>query len=92
MAGERTKYPPLPIIKAVCKELGWTYDRLAIETQKHTGTTTPGPNYIAQCVSGDRCLGRDTAKAMELATGGRLKREWLVWGELAPDTLEAVNG
>ena len=92
MSDERTKYPPLPIIKLVCKDLGWTYEDLARETQKHTGTTTPGPNYIAQCVSGDRRLGPDTAEAMEKATGGRLKREWLVWGDQAPEALEAANG
>ncbi len=92
MTGERETYPPLPIVKEVCKELGWTYDDLAREAQKHTGTATPGPNYIAQCVSGSRRFGPDTAAAIETATGGRLKKEWLVWPDQAPEDLgQAAN-
>lgn len=91
MAEERETYPPLPIVKRVCKELGWTYEDLAREVHKLTGTSTPGPNFIAQCVHGSRRFGPDTAAAIEAATGGRLKREWLVWGDQAPEDLSAAS-
>jgi len=91
MTKERTFYPPLPVVKQVLKALGWTYYDLAREVQKLTGTATPGPNYIAQCVSGFRRFGPDTAAAIEAATGGRLKREWLVWPDQAPEVLGKVS-
>ena len=85
MTKRRSAYPPLPIVKKVCKDLGWTYYDLAIKAQKHTGTSTPGANYIAQCVHGTRRFSPDTAAAIDAATRGRIRREWLVWPDQAPE-------
>jgi hypothetical protein len=85
MTEGRATYPPLLIVKQVCKDLGWTYEDLARKTQKITGTDVPGANYVAQCVCGVRRFGPDTAEAIEKATRGRLKKEWLVWPGEAPE-------
>ncbi|OGQ00794.1 MAG: hypothetical protein A2Z40_04265 [Deltaproteobacteria bacterium RBG_19FT_COMBO_60_16] len=85
-------YTPLRAIKDASRELGLTYEQFAERVQEQTKGTSlegsPGAPFLAQLVCGDKRPSPEMADAIAKASGGRIRREDLIWPE---DADKAVN-